>query len=174
MPKEKPETEKVAIDIEGAVVRLTFNDPATLNAMGERMVNDIRDAVQYVGDPENGFRCLVITGAGRGFSSGGSVAWMDSARQEGDGGRKTSHGITLGTHHHYVLKKLRDLPIPIITAVNGPAAGIGFSYALAGDMIVAAYRDAKGQADALAGEALGPLAGGGLPGETPGPGQLGF
>ncbi|MCB8955373.1 MAG: YbaB/EbfC family nucleoid-associated protein [Nocardioides sp.] len=43
-----------------------------------------------------------------------------------------------------------------------------------GDMIVAAYRDAKGQADALAGEALGPLAGGGLPGETPGPGQLGF
>jgi len=43
-----------------------------------------------------------------------------------------------------------------------------------GDMIVAAYRDAKAQADALAGEALGPLAGGGLPGETPGPGQLGF
>ena len=164
MPKEKPETEKVAIDIEGAVVRLTFNDPATLNAMGERMVNDIRDAVQYVGDPENGFRCLVITGAGRGFSSGGSVAWMDSARQEGDGGRKTSHGITLGTHHHYVLKKLRDLPIPIITAVNGPAAGIGFSYALAGDMIVAAYRDAKSQAESLASGTLGPLAGGGLPG----------
>ena len=43
-----------------------------------------------------------------------------------------------------------------------------------GDMIVAAYRDAKAQADALAGEALGPLAGGGLPGETSGPGQLGF
>jgi DNA-binding YbaB/EbfC family protein len=43
-----------------------------------------------------------------------------------------------------------------------------------GDMIVAAYRDAKAQADALAGEALGPLAGGGLPGGDAAPGQLGF
>lgn len=46
--------------------------------------------------------------------------------------------ISLGTHHHYVMKLLKTLPYPVITAVNGPAAGLGFSYALAGDLIVAA------------------------------------
>ncbi|KHK93626.1 enoyl-CoA hydratase-related protein [Novosphingobium malaysiense] len=130
--------DKVLIDTEGSVVRLTFNDPGTLNAMDAQMANEVRDAVKSVADPQNGFRCLLITGAGKGFCSGGSVAWMDSARQEGDAGSRTDHGVTLGTHHHYVLKALRSLPIPIVTAVNGPAAGLGFSYALAGDMVVAA------------------------------------
>ncbi len=138
MPFANRSYEKLLLDVEDGVVRLTFNDPRTLNAMGEQMVNEIRDAVQRISDPANGFRCLVITGAGRGFNSGGSVAWMDSSRSEADPEKKTSHGITLGTHHHYVLKRLKDLPIPIITAVNGPAAGLGFSYALAGDMVVAA------------------------------------
>lgn len=138
MPVAKPQTEKVLIDVDGAVVRLTFNDPGTLNAMGAEMVGEIRDALEYVSDRENGFRCLVLTGAGMGFNSGGSVAWMDSARNEADAGQKRDHGIRLGTHHHYYLKRLRDLPIPIITAVNGPAAGLGFSYALIGDMVVAA------------------------------------
>ena len=138
MPNAKPHTEKLLIDVEGAVVRLTFNDPGTLNAMGAQMVGEIRDGLEYAADPANHFRCLVITGAGRGFNSGGSVAWMDSARSEADPGKKPDHGIRLGTHHHYFMKRLRDLPIPIITAVNGPAAGLGFSYALIGDMVVAA------------------------------------
>lgn len=53
-------------------------------------------------------------------------------------GQESTDRISLGTHRHYVMKLLKSLPFPVITAVNGPAAGLGFSYALAGDPIVAA------------------------------------
>lgn len=130
--------EKVKIDIDNSVVVLTLNDPDSLNSLGEQMANDIRAAIKFVAEPEHNFRCLVLTGAGRGFCSGGSVTMMDENRQARAAGQIVKQDITLGTHHHYVLKKLRELPFPIITAVNGPAAGLGFSYALMGDMIVAA------------------------------------
>ncbi len=129
---------KVLLESEGAVVKLTLNDPHTLNAIGPAMAEEIRAAVMQVADPANGYRCLVLTGAGRGFCSGGSLAWMDDNRQARAADQVVDHGISLGTHHHFVLKQLKDLPFPVITAVNGPAAGLGFSYALAGDLIVAA------------------------------------
>lgn len=131
-------TKKVLVETHGSVIKLTLNDPKTLNAMGPEMANEIKDAVAYVADSQGKFRCLVITGAGRGFCSGGNVAWIDENQQTKRSGEKVEHGVSLGTHHHHVLKQLKQLSIPIVTAVNGPAAGIGLSYALAGDMIVAA------------------------------------
>lgn len=128
----------VNVDVDGAVITITLNDPDSLNALGAQMANDLREAVGYAADPEHDFRCLVLTGAGRGFCSGGSLTLMDEGRRAREAGREASSNVTLGTHHHYVLKRLKDLPYPVITAVNGPAAGLGFSYALAGDMIVAA------------------------------------
>lgn len=124
----------VQVEIEGAVLKLTLNDPARLNAMGEVMAGEFREAVRMAADPAQNFRCLVITGAGRAFCSGGSVAMMAGNEQRAEPDER----ISLGTHHHYVMKLLKNLPYPIVTAVNGPAAGLGFSYALAGDMIVAA------------------------------------
>lgn len=126
----------VRVAFDGPVAILTLNDPATLNALGERMNIELVEAVRYVKDPEQGVRCLVITGAGRGFCSGGSVNLIDSATS-GEG-EPLSTPIALGTHLHYALKLLKDLPFPVMTAVNGPAAGFGFSFALAGDLVVAA------------------------------------
>lgn len=124
----------VQIDITDSILRITLNDPATLNAMGETMAREMREAVRLASDPSKGFRCLVITGNGRAFCSGGSAGLMS-----GDGQSSSNpERISLGTHHHYVMKLLKQLPYPIITAVNGPAAGLGFSYALAGDLVVAA------------------------------------
>ena len=130
--------EKVSLDQKGAVLRLTLNDPDTLNAIGAQMANELRDAVRFAAEQQGTARCLLITGTGRGFCSGGNVGWIDENRNNPESGGATDHGVRLGTHHHYVLKLLMDLPYPIVTAINGPAAGIGFAYALAGDMIAAA------------------------------------
>ena len=124
----------IQLEVIGSILKITFNHPETLNAMGEKMAGEFREAIRYASDPAHGFRCLLITGAGRAFCSGGSVGMMQGGSQSGD----ASERISLGTHHHYVMKLLKALPYPIITAVNGPAAGLGFSYALAGDMVVAA------------------------------------
>lgn len=120
----------VLVDHSDDILTLTLNEPDTLNAMSATLAQAFLEAVEFAADPAQSFRCLVITGAGRGFCSGGNVGMMSG---DGNGGR-----IRLATHHHRVMQLLRDLPYPIITAVNGPAAGLGFSYALAGDLIVAA------------------------------------
>lgn len=124
----------IQLDIIESVIRITLNDPGTLNALGAEMAGELREAVRFAADPKQHFRCLVLTGAGRAFCSGGSVGMMTGGNQD----QPATEKISLGTHHHYVMKLLRGLPFPVITAVNGPAAGLGFSYALAGDMIVAA------------------------------------
>ena len=129
--------EKVKIETDGSVVVITLNDPQTLNALDAQMANELRTAIRYVDEHDHGFRCLVLTGAGRGFCSGGNVVMMDKNRQARDAGEPEIRDLTLGTHHHYILKKIRALPFPVITAVNGPAAGLGFSYAISGDMIAA-------------------------------------
>lgn len=123
---------QVLVEAEGPVLKLTLNDPDRLNAIGEPMAREILAAVEDAADPSAGHRCLLLTGAGRGFCAGGSLGLMQGG--DGTGGS----GISLGTHHHRVMRLLRNLPFPVVTAVNGPAAGLGFSYALAGDLVVAA------------------------------------
>ncbi|MFV8819997.1 enoyl-CoA hydratase-related protein [Haliea sp. E17] len=123
----------VLAEADGEVLRITLNHPETLNAMGPQMAREIREAVRFAADPARGFRCLLLTGAGRGFCSGGSLGLI-SGSEPG----QAAEPIALGTHHHYTLKLLRQLPFPVVTAINGPAAGLGFSYALAGDIVLAA------------------------------------
>jgi len=124
----------IKIENDDAVLTLTFNNPDTLNAMDGEMAEAFRQALQIAADPARGCRCLVLTGAGRAFCSGGNLGMMGGEGQE-DAGR---HEIRLSTHHHLFMKMLRALPFPVITAVNGPAVGLGFAYALAGDLIVVA------------------------------------
>jgi len=123
----------VNLEIIGSVVKITLDDPGTLNALNANMTRELREAVRYAAEPEHNFRCLLLTGAGRAFCSGGSLGLIGGTEQQ-----DKQDPIRLGTHHHYVMRLLKNLPYPIVTAINGPAAGLGFSYALTGDLIVAA------------------------------------
>jgi 2-(1,2-epoxy-1,2-dihydrophenyl)acetyl-CoA isomerase len=116
-----------------AVGVLTLDEPATLNAMTPDLLGDLALAIrEMTEDPQ--VRALVLTGAGRGFCSGQN---LKAAEILGD-------DIVAGVMRYYwpTFKALRECRVPIVVAVNGVAAGGGFSLAMAGDMIVAA-RSAK-------------------------------
>jgi 2-(1,2-epoxy-1,2-dihydrophenyl)acetyl-CoA isomerase len=88
-------------------------------------------ALEYTAGPDNEFRAIVLTGEGRGFCSGANLA-------EAQSGEPRDAGKHLEQYYHPLLRRLRDLELPILTAVNGVAAGIGMSLALMGDIILAA------------------------------------
>jgi 2-(1,2-epoxy-1,2-dihydrophenyl)acetyl-CoA isomerase len=113
---------------QAAVATVTLARPKTLNALSGAMVDELRAAVDEVGG--SGARCLLITGEGRGFSSGADLA--------GSGGLPDDAGAALETHFNPLVESLYALPIPVVAAVNGPAAGAGCSLALAADIVVAA------------------------------------
>ena len=81
-------------------------------------------------------RAVVLTGAGRGFCAGADLA--DPQMRGSDGRPSADLGDYLRRHYHTLVEQMRRLPIPIITAVNGSAAGAGMSLALAGDIVIAA------------------------------------
>jgi len=122
---------RVRIEIDSGVAILTLNDPDVMNAAGEPMLDDILAALDFVEDKANGARCLVMTGAGAAFCSGANL------KDRGSGKAKPV-GIVLETHWHPLLRRLRRLHCPVVTAVNGAAAGGGMALALAGDIVIAA------------------------------------
>ena len=127
------EFERVNLDINSdGVATLELNHPEVLNAVGPMMLRGIQKAVAHVSNRTNGVRCLLITGAGRGFCSGANLAG-DGSNQAADEGT----GSSLRGGYHPVFFSLRDLPVPIVTAVNGAAAGVGMSFALIGDIVCA-------------------------------------
>ena len=120
------EFNKVRLDFEDSVAVLTLNHPEVLNAVGPDMKEGLGDAVAALHSRPDNVRCLMITGAGRGFCSGANLV----ARGEGPSG-------TLRNFYHPFFFELRDLEMPIVTAVNGAAAGVGMSLALIGDIVCA-------------------------------------
>jgi 2-(1,2-epoxy-1,2-dihydrophenyl)acetyl-CoA isomerase len=127
--------ERTRLAIEGAVATLILDDQPVMNAISPAMLDGIKEALRYIGGPDSGIRCLVVTGAGRAFSTGANLQQMTKG-EAGSGPREA--GSLLETGFHPVMRRLRDLSIPIITAVNGPAAGAGMSLALMGDLILCA------------------------------------
>ncbi len=121
---------------DAGVATLTINRPDRLNSLNTEVIQEMIEAVDTIRDGVSTARCLVLTGAGRGFSSGADLAPGMA------GGKATSGpidaGAVLDTHFNVLLERLFALPVPFVTAVNGPAAGAGCSYALAGDIVVAA------------------------------------
>lgn len=126
--------ERCHLTAHGSVAVLTLNHPESLNAASVSMVTGASQALSTVGKPDSGYRALVITGEGRGFCSGANLAEAAESRRSA----AASAGDALETAYHPFLRRLRDFPLPIVTAVNGVAAGIGMSIALMGDLIVAA------------------------------------
>ncbi|MET3472288.1 2-(1,2-epoxy-1,2-dihydrophenyl)acetyl-CoA isomerase [Novosphingobium sp. 1529] len=120
----------VLVDWHGDVAVLTLNDPATLNAASQPMVQRL---LEVLDDLFESARCLVITGAGRAFCSGANLSSAGDCTAPG-----YDAGAQLDTHYNPLIQRLRTAPIPIVTAINGAAAGFGASLALAGDLSVAA------------------------------------
>lgn len=111
------------------VATVTLNRPDVLNALSGELMEQMAQAVQQAStDPA--VRAVVVTGAGRAFSAGADLA--SSSGGTGD------PGATLRKRYHPVIEGLRGMPKPVITAVNGVAAGAGMSIALAGDIVLAA------------------------------------
>ena len=121
--------ERVSLEFDGNVAVLKFNHPEVLNAIGGQMLGELTEAVREVANPSNGARCLLLTGEGRGFSSGANLA--DRA------GSGSGAGDTLRSGYHPLLLGIRDLQMPLVTAVNGAAAGVGMSFAMMGDIVCA-------------------------------------
>jgi enoyl-CoA hydratase len=118
----------VLVDRVDSTIRITFNRPQVLNALNAEMPNVAAEAVEACADdPE--VRLVVITGAGRAFSSGADLA--PRADPDFDGGPGVIDGV------NRLVRALRTVPKPVVAAVNGPAVGGGFSIALAADFIVA-------------------------------------
>jgi len=119
----------VTLEREGGVAIITLNDPATRNALSWELSDDLGHALDQLGDA----RALVITGAGKGFCSGGNMAadtpdGLSFGDMIGDGIAATVNPM---------LRKLAALKIPVICAVNGAAAGAGAPLALSADFVIA-------------------------------------
>lgn len=123
--------DRVYLTSHGSVAVITLNHPEVVNAISAKMVHGLLAALAFANDRANGFRAAVLTGEGRGFSSGANLAEPQPA------GEVLDAGLYLEKYYHPLLFALRDLDMPLVTAVNGAAAGIGMSIALMGDLVLA-------------------------------------
>jgi enoyl-CoA hydratase/carnithine racemase len=120
-------------EVKDGVATLTLNRPERLNALGDTLRDELQDAVTRASDdPE--VRVMIVTGAGKGFCSGGDVKAM-SERKESGSGRPLLEKVAPGRDQ--TVLALRDAPKPVIAAVNGAAAGAGFNLALCCDIRLA-------------------------------------
>ena len=127
---------RLILDMQDSIATVRFNHPEVLNALSDELINSLDQAVSVIEDPANNIRCLVLTGVGRAFCAGAN---LQSRRADTDGtGTPPPAGVALETLYHPLLRRLRALPCPIVTAVNGLAAGAGMSFALMGDLILCA------------------------------------
>jgi 2-(1,2-epoxy-1,2-dihydrophenyl)acetyl-CoA isomerase len=121
--------ETIIVAAEGPVTTITLNRPERLNACPPQMAEEVRDVLADPGEA----RAFLITGAGRAFCSGADLA----ARGERPvtGGRGAYDSLSMS--YNPLMMHMAQCAVPIVTAVNGPAAGVGCSIALAGDFVLA-------------------------------------
>ncbi len=127
--------EMLELDVDESthVATITLNRPERLNAMPPSMADEVVKAIDAA--LAHKVRVILITGEGRAFCSGADLA------SGGDLANAASHGAAakaslLGSYNP-MMKKIAEIPVPVITAVNGPAAGVGCSLALSGDFVLA-------------------------------------
>ena len=123
--------EHIMVEVSDGIAMVTINRPDKLNALSAQSLAELSNAMDRVRDDEAA-RVLLLTGAGRAFCSGADLG----AVHAGDG--PIDMGAGLETGFNPLLEKLRRLPVPLVTAINGGAAGGGCGYALAGDIVIAA------------------------------------
>jgi 2-(1,2-epoxy-1,2-dihydrophenyl)acetyl-CoA isomerase len=114
------------------IARLTLNRPDRLNSFNVQMHGEVQDALAKV--TAGNARVLILTGAGRGFCAGQDL----SDRAVAPGGQAVDLGDSIEKYYKPLVLALRKLPLPVIAAVNGVAAGAGANIALACDLVIAA------------------------------------
>jgi 2-(1,2-epoxy-1,2-dihydrophenyl)acetyl-CoA isomerase len=122
--------ETILFSVELNVARLTLNRPERMNSFTSQMHAELRDAIARC-VPE-GARALVVTGAGKGFCAG-----QDLNDRAVAPGQAVDLGESMEKNYAPLVKSIRALPIPVIAAVNGVAAGAGCNFALACDLVIA-------------------------------------
>ena len=122
--------ETIRVEKDGPLVTITLDRPDRLNAMSPQMADELGNAFYDLGDA----RAVLITGAGKGFCSGADLSERgERSALESKGG---SHRA-LQNHYNPAISQVLRAPVPVVCAVNGPAAGVGCSLALAGDFTIA-------------------------------------
>jgi 2-(1,2-epoxy-1,2-dihydrophenyl)acetyl-CoA isomerase len=125
--------EYIRVETDGPLTTITLNKPERLNAMAPGMADEIGQVFYDLGDT----RAVLITGEGKGFCSGADL----SARGDGSAlGSKGGSHQALSQHYNPAISQILRAEVPVICAVNGPAAGVGCSLALAADFTIAAER----------------------------------
>ena len=127
----------VLVSDAGAVRTVTLNRPNALNAFTGAMHEELARALAAA-EVDAGVRCLVLTGAGRGFCAGQDLAEPAVAPHPEAGAPTTDVGDVVERFYKPLVLRLRAMPVPVIAAVNGVAAGAGASIALGCDVVVAA------------------------------------
>lgn len=116
----------------GEIGVIRLNDEKSLNAMSPEMIDELIEALTEAAQSK---RAILLSGVGRAFCSGvnlGSLNYTFDSNYDA--------GVLLETHFNPLMIKIRDLPIPLVTAVNGHAVGVGSTVALAGDFIIASKK----------------------------------
>lgn len=119
----------ITLNVEAGVATLTLNRPDRLNSFTVEMHKEVAAAFDQLGDA----RVLVLTGAGRGFCAG-----QDLNDRAVNSGEPVDLGHSVENYYNPLIRRLRDLDMPVIARVNGVAAGAGANIALACDIVVAA------------------------------------
>ena len=130
-----PDLNTMQIEIDGEIGTLTLNRPDAFNAMSPEMIGEMTVAFAWLADRAP-LRALIVTGAGKAFCAGGDVTWFRKG-VESDEIDLPSEVRRGAEALHQAIVDLRRIPFPVIAAINGPAAGAGFSLALACDTRIA-------------------------------------
>jgi len=123
--------ERILLVKDNGLATLTFNAPDRLNAVSRKMIAELKDCWEKLA-ADGSVRAVLLTGAGRGFCAGADLSDPDRDRSE-----TADSGAALDKFFNPVIRLMRSVPKPIVAAVNGPAAGVGMSFALAADIAIA-------------------------------------
>jgi len=128
--------QKVRVTHDGAITIISLADPATLNAAGMDLAIELTDAFKTAVMGPNPARAIVMTGEGRAFCSGANLQTGPAGRQLDPDGKPDAGGA-LEVIYNPLVTFIKEMAVPLVTAVTGAAAGIGCSLALLGDLVVA-------------------------------------